>query len=125
MHTTGALWNLSSHQAIKQSLLDQVLNDCVERVLMPYADLLKRHHSTKDIPGFDQVFINVAGIVRNLSSHSDAARRRMRETDGLLDALCDIIKLTTQNADDNDINERGIEVRFLLRKKLKDHFVTI
>ena len=83
---------------------------------MPYADLLKRHHSTKDIPGFDQVFINVAGIVRNLSSHSDAARRRMRETDGLLDALCDIIKLTTQNADDNDINERGIEVRALLWK---------
>ena len=59
VHTTGALWNLSSHQAIKQSLLDQVLNDCVERVLLPYAEMLKR--ASKDqVPGFDQVFINVA-----------------------------------------------------------------
>ena len=87
-----------------------MLNDCVERVLLPYADMLKR--ASKDqVPGFDQVFINVAGIVRNLSSHSDAARRRMRETDGLLDSLCDIVKLTALNADENDINERGIEVR--------------
>ena len=59
--------------------------------------------------GFDQVFTNVAGIVRNLSSHSDAARRRMRETEGLLDSLCDIVKFMAINLDDYDINGRGIE----------------
>ena len=47
---------------------------------------------------------NVAGIVRNLSSHSDAARRRMRETEGLLDSLCDIVKFMAINLDDYDIN---------------------
>lgn len=77
---------------------------------MPFADMLKRQHSPKELPGFDQVFINVAGIVRNLSSHSDAARRRMRETEGLLDSLCDIIKLTTLDLNETLINERGIEV---------------
>ena len=59
--------------------------------------------------GFDQVFTNVAGIVRNLSSHSDAARRRIRETEGLLDSLCDIVKFMAINLDDYDINGRGIE----------------
>jgi hypothetical protein len=109
VHTTGALWNLSSHQAIKQSLLDQVLTDCVEKVLLPYAEALRANKITKDLTGFDQVFTNVAGIVRNLSSHSDAARRRMRETEGLLDSLCDIVKFMAINLDDYDINGRGIE----------------
>ena len=47
VHTTGALWNLSSHQAIKQSLLDQVLTDCVEKVLLPYAEALRANKITK------------------------------------------------------------------------------
>ena len=66
-------------------------------------------YQLKDLTGFDQVFTNVAGIVRNLSSHSDAARRRMRETEGLLDSLCDIVKFMAINLDDYDINGRGIE----------------
>lgn len=107
VHTTGALWNLSSHQALKQALLDQVLNDVVEMVLLPYADDLKRGVIMKDHPGLDQAFINCSGLVRNLSSHSDAARRRMRESVGLLDSLCDIIDYVSET--NADASCRGVE----------------
>lgn len=33
----------------------------------------------------------------------------MRETEGLLDSLCDIVKFMAINLDDYDINGRGIE----------------
>jgi hypothetical protein len=108
VHTTGALWNLSSHLSLKQCLLDQVLNDIVEMILIPYSENLKRGIKDQN-NGMEQSFINCSGLVRNLSSHSDSARRRMREVDGLLDVLCDIIDYVFDTS--SDASCRGVEVR--------------
>ena len=85
-----------------------MLNDIVEQVLVPYATDLKRGVIMKDHPGLEQAFINCSGLVRNLSSHSDAARRRMRESHGLLDSLCDIIDYVSETS--SDASCRGVEV---------------
>ena len=88
-----------------------MLNDIVEMVLIPYSEDLKRGLIMKDHPGLEQAFINCSGLVRNLSSHSDAARRRMREAIGLLDSLCDIIDYVSEN--NKDASCRGVEVSII------------
>ena len=87
VHVTGTLWNLSSHHSLKQPLLDQVINDIVQIVLAPYAAELRQnglHSSYSRQNGLVQSFVNCSGLIRNLSSHSDAARRRLRDVDGLI-----------------------------------------
>lgn len=98
VHATGTLWNLSSHHSLKQPLLDQVINDIVQIILTPYAQELKGNGVSSSLArnsGFNQSFVNCSGLIRNLSSHSDAARRRLRDAEGLIDALCDIIDVVS------------------------------
>lgn len=112
VHVTGTLWNLSSHHSLKQPLLDQVINDVVQIVLAPYAAELRQnglHSSYSRQNGLVQSFVNCSGLIRNLSSHSEAARRRLRDVDGLIDSLCDIIEIVASIADDEVANCKGVE----------------
>jgi len=112
VHVTGTLWNLSSHHSLKQPLLDQVINDVVQIVLAPYAAELRQnglHSSYSRQNGLVQSFVNCSGLIRNLSSYSEAARRRLRDVDGLIDSLCDIIEIVPSIADDQVANCKGVE----------------
>ena len=68
----------------------------------------------------EQAFINCSGLIRNLSSHSDAARRRMREAPNLLDSLVDILDYTSETS--ADASCRGVEV---IREILKNFILKI
>lgn len=91
---TGTLWNLSSHDSIKMEIVDHALHALVDEVLIPHSgwqrepreDCKPRHVE------WESVLTNTAGCLRNISSERSEARRKLRECDGLVDALVYIVQ---------------------------------
>ncbi|KAK3545462.1 hypothetical protein QTP70_007689 [Hemibagrus guttatus] len=91
---TGVLWNLSSCDALKMPIIQDALAVLTNTVIIPHSgwdssplqDERKLHlHSS-------QVLRNATGCLRNVSSAGEEARRRMRECEGLTDALLYVIQ---------------------------------
>uniref|UniRef100_A0A2R9CDB1 Catenin delta 1 n=1 Tax=Pan paniscus TaxID=9597 RepID=A0A2R9CDB1_PANPA len=86
---TGTLWNLSSHDSIKMEIVDHALHALTDEVIIPHSgwerepneDCKPRHIE------WESVLTNTAGCLRNVSSERSEARRKLRECDGLVDAL--------------------------------------
>ncbi|XP_040287674.1 LOW QUALITY PROTEIN: catenin delta-2 [Bufo bufo] len=91
---TGVLWNLSSCDALKMPIIQDALAVLTSAVIIPHSgwensilqdDRKIQLHSS-------QVLRNATGCLRNVSSAGEEARRRMRECDGLTDALLYVIQ---------------------------------
>ncbi|XP_073443729.1 catenin delta-2 isoform X4 [Dendrobates tinctorius] len=91
---TGVLWNLSSCDALKMPIIQDALAVLTNAVIIPHSgwensilqdDRKIQLHSS-------QVLRNATGCLRNVSSAGEEARRRMRECDGLTDALLFVIQ---------------------------------
>ncbi|XP_073093912.1 catenin delta-2 isoform X4 [Manis javanica] len=91
---TGVLWNLSSCDALKMPIIQDTLAVLTNTVIIPHSgwensalqdDRKIQLHSS-------QVLRNATGCLRNVSSAGEEARRRMRECDGLTDALLYVIQ---------------------------------
>ncbi|EGW05234.1 Catenin delta-2 [Cricetulus griseus] len=91
---TGVLWNLSSCDALKMPIIQDALAVLTNAVIIPHSgwensplqdDRKLQLHSS-------QVLRNATGCLRNVSSAGEEARRRMRECDGLTDALLYVIQ---------------------------------
>ncbi|XP_018426581.1 PREDICTED: catenin delta-2-like [Nanorana parkeri] len=91
---TGVLWNLSSCDALKMPIIQDALTVLTNAVIIPHSgwentilqdDRKIQLHSS-------QVLRNATGCLRNVSSAGEEARRRMRECDGLTDALLYVIQ---------------------------------
>ncbi|ELW70145.1 Catenin delta-2 [Tupaia chinensis] len=91
---TGVLWNLSSCDALKMPIIQDALAVLTNAVIIPHSgwensplqdDRKMQLHSS-------QVLRNATGCLRNVSSAGEEARRRMRECDGLTDALLYVIQ---------------------------------
>ncbi|XP_055403184.1 catenin delta-1 isoform X12 [Bubalus kerabau] len=91
---TGTLWNLSSHDSIKMEIVDHALHALTDEVIIPHSgwerepseDCKPRHVE------WESVLTNTAGCLRNVSSERSEARRKLRECDGLVDALIFIVQ---------------------------------
>ncbi|XP_057584738.1 catenin delta-1 isoform X5 [Hippopotamus amphibius kiboko] len=91
---TGTLWNLSSHDSIKMEIVDHALHALTDEVIIPRSgwerepneDCKPRHIE------WESVLTNTAGCLRNVSSERSEARRKLRECDGLVDALIFIVQ---------------------------------
>ncbi|XP_054419659.1 catenin delta-1 isoform X4 [Pteronotus mesoamericanus] len=91
---TGTLWNLSSHDSIKMEIVDHALHALTDEVIIPHSgwerepneDCKPRHIE------WESVLTNTAGCLRNVSSERSEARRKLRECDGLVDALIFIVQ---------------------------------
>ncbi|XP_072269469.1 catenin delta-2 [Pyxicephalus adspersus] len=90
----GVLWNLSSCDALKMPIIQDALAVLTNAVIIPHSgwentilqdDRKIQLHSS-------QVLRNATGCLRNVSSAGEEARRRMRECDGLTDALLYVIQ---------------------------------
>ncbi|KAM8966261.1 catenin delta-2 isoform 1-T1 [Pelodytes ibericus] len=90
----GVLWNLSSCDALKMPIIQDALAVLTNAVIIPHSgwensilqdDRKIQLHSS-------QVLRNATGCLRNVSSAGEEARRRMRECDGLTDALLHVIQ---------------------------------
>jgi hypothetical protein len=102
LHSAGALWNLSSHKTLKQPMLDQCLTTIITHVLQPWSAYMQQKAGDTPPTKYQETFTACTGIIRNLSSYSpeqnpDRAREQLRNTDGLLDALVDIVNVHYPN----------------------------
>ncbi|XP_062972976.1 catenin delta-1 isoform X1 [Elgaria multicarinata webbii] len=91
---TGTLWNLSSHDAIKMAIVDNALHTLTDEVIIPRSGW-EREPSEDSKPRhieWESVLTNTIGCLRNVSSERSEARRKLRECDGLVDALICIVQ---------------------------------
>ncbi|CAL1535445.1 unnamed protein product [Lymnaea stagnalis] len=105
---TGVLWNLSSCEDLKQSIIDDGLTVLVNTVILKYANRSPVNPSTSELP-WTIVCRNTTGILRNVSSAGFSARKRLRECEGLVNALIAILKMAADNATSNDIDNKIVE----------------
>ncbi|XP_069709580.1 catenin delta-2 isoform X6 [Phaenicophaeus curvirostris] len=91
---TGVLWNLSSCDALKMPIIQDALTVLTNAVIIPHSGWenspLQDDHKIQ--LHSSQVLRNATGCLRNVSSAGEEARRRMRECDGLTDALLYVIQ---------------------------------
>uniref|UniRef100_A0A8C9TB82 Plakophilin 4 n=1 Tax=Scleropages formosus TaxID=113540 RepID=A0A8C9TB82_SCLFO len=108
---TGVLWNLSSCDAVKMTIIRDALSTLTNTVIIP--------HSGWSSSGFDDehklkfhsslVLRNTTGCLRNLSSAGEEARKQMRCCEGLVDSLLHVIKACVNTSDfDSKIVENCI-----------------
>ncbi|XP_026142570.1 catenin delta-2-like isoform X2 [Carassius auratus] len=91
---TGVLWNLSSCDALKMPIIQDALAVLTNTVIIPHSgwDTSPHQDDHKLHLHSSQVLRNATGCLRNVSSAGEEARRRMRECEGLTDALLYVIQ---------------------------------
>ncbi|XP_072234142.1 catenin delta-2 [Leuresthes tenuis] len=106
---TGVLWNLSSCDALKMPIIQDALAVLTNSVIIPHSDWdsSPNHHDDHKLHlHTSQVLRNATGCLRNVSSAGEEARRRMRECDGLTDALLFVIQTSLGS---NEIDSKTVE----------------
>ncbi|NXT70309.1 PKP4 protein, partial [Chaetops frenatus] len=98
---TGVLWNLSSCDAVKMTIIRDSLSTLTTTVIVP--------HSGWNSSSFDDdhkikfqtslVLRNTTGCLRNLSSAGEEARKQMRSCEGLVDSLLYVIHTCVNTSD--------------------------
>ncbi|KFR08249.1 Armadillo repeat protein deleted in velo-cardio-facial syndrome, partial [Opisthocomus hoazin] len=86
---TGTLWNLSSYEPLKMVIINHGLQTLTNEVIIPHSgwESEPNEDSKPRDAEWTTVFKNTSGCLRNVSSDGAEARRRLRECDGLVDAL--------------------------------------
>ncbi|MED6252232.1 Catenin delta-2, partial [Ameca splendens] len=91
----GVLWNLSSCDALKMPIIQDALAVLTNAVIIPHSGWDTSPHTQEDRKlhlHSSQVLRNATGCLRNVSSAGEESRRRMRECEGLTDALLYVIQ---------------------------------
>ncbi|XP_064476497.1 splicing regulator ARVCF-like isoform X1 [Ornithodoros turicata] len=107
---TGVLWNLSSCEELKRPIIDDALPVLVNHVIIPLSGWDRNrdradHNKPQEIY-WTIVFRNASGVLRNVSSAGEFARKRLRECEGLCDALLHLLRAAVRK---NDIDNKSVE----------------
>lgn len=109
---TGVLWNLSSCESLKRPIIDEALSVLINRIIIPQSGWTNpsinqaylnsqnpndplahaNHASGGTEMWWSVVFCNASGVLRNISSDGENARKTLREYEGLVDALLYLIR---------------------------------
>ncbi|XP_035537231.1 plakophilin-2 [Morone saxatilis] len=84
---TGLLWNLSSHDLLKERLSREALSVLTKSVLVPSSGISEGENPKDELLADSAVFHNATGCLRNLSSAGPDGRKAMRECENLIDSL--------------------------------------
>ncbi|XP_072544192.1 catenin delta-2b isoform X5 [Salminus brasiliensis] len=105
---TGVLWNLSSCDALKMPIIQDALAVLTNTIIIPHSgwDSSPHQDERKLHLHSSQVLRNATGCLRNVSSAGEEARRRMRECEGLTDALLYVIQTALGSS---EIDSKTIE----------------
>lgn len=93
---TGVIWNMSSCEDLKKSIIDDGVAVTVTNIIIP--------HSGWDFQGnsgetcWSTVFRNASGVLRNVSSAGEYARKKLRECEGLIDALLYVVRCAIEKS---------------------------
>ncbi|KAK5849323.1 hypothetical protein PBY51_008973 [Eleginops maclovinus] len=87
-HLTGLLWNISSHDLLKERLSRGAsLAVLTQSVLVPSSGISEGENPKDELMADADAFHNATGCLRNLSSAGPDGRKAMRECENLIDSL--------------------------------------
>uniref|UniRef100_A0AAY4CTE0 Plakophilin 4 n=1 Tax=Denticeps clupeoides TaxID=299321 RepID=A0AAY4CTE0_9TELE len=108
---TGVLWNLSSCDAVKMTIIRDALTTLTNTVIIPHSGWSSSSFDDDHKLKFHSSLVlrNTTGCLRNLSSAGEEARKQLRCCEGLVDSLLYVIKACVNTSDfDSKIVENCI-----------------
>ncbi|XP_069081241.1 plakophilin-4 isoform X8 [Pleurodeles waltl] len=99
---TGVIWNLSSCDAVKMTIIRDALSTLTNTVIIPHSGWNNSSFDDDDNKTKFQsssVLRNTTGCMRNLSSAGEEARKQMRTCEGLVDSLLYVIHTCVNTSD--------------------------
>ncbi|KAG8521955.1 Armadillo repeat protein deleted in velo-cardio-facial syndrome, partial [Galemys pyrenaicus] len=117
---TGTLWNLSSYEPLKMVIIDHGLQTLTHEVIVPHSGW-EREPNEDSKPRdaeWTTVFKNTSGCLRNVSSDGAEARRRLRECEGLVDALVHALQSAVGR---KDTDNKSVENCVCIMRNLSYH----
>ncbi|XP_050314735.1 catenin delta-2 isoform X2 [Anthonomus grandis grandis] len=93
---TGVIWNLSSCEDLKRNIIDDGVLTIVTYIIIPHSgwDPQGNHGETC----WSTVFRNASGVLRNVSSAGEYARKNLRECEGLVDSLLFVVRCAIEKS---------------------------
>ncbi|MBN3321966.1 PKP2 protein, partial [Atractosteus spatula] len=91
---TGLLWNLSSHDLLKDYLAQEALQTITDTVIIPCSGLSDGDYPKEDLLVDPDLFYNATGCLRNISSGGPEGRKAMRSCDSFIDSLVHYVRGT-------------------------------
>ncbi|XP_034719175.1 plakophilin-2 isoform X1 [Etheostoma cragini] len=107
---TGLLWNLSSHDLLKEHLSKEVLSVLTKIVLVPSSGLSEGENPKDELLADADAFHNATGCLRNLSSAGPDGRKAMRECENLIDSLVYYIRGAVADKRDDKSTENCVYI---------------
>ncbi|KAM5289177.1 plakophilin-2 isoform 1-T1 [Ctenodactylus gundi] len=99
---TGLLWNLSSNDKLKNLMITEALLTLTENIVIPFSGWPEGDYpKANGLLDFD-IFYNVTGCLRNMSSAGPDGRKVMRRCDGLIDSLVHYVRGTIADYQPDD-----------------------
>ncbi|XP_028252530.1 plakophilin-2 isoform X2 [Parambassis ranga] len=99
---SGLLWNLSSHDLLKDHLSRESLSVITQSVLVPSSGISEGENPKDELLADNDSFYNATGCLRNLSSAGPDVRRAMRQCENLIDSLVYYIRGAVANFKTDD-----------------------
>uniref|UniRef100_A0A3B3X753 ARVCF delta catenin family member a n=1 Tax=Poecilia mexicana TaxID=48701 RepID=A0A3B3X753_9TELE len=118
---TGTLWNLSSHEPLKMTIINQGLQTLTDEIIIPHSGWRRRDSVDASKPlsaEWTTVFKNTTGCLRNVSSDGAEARQRLRECEGLVAALLHALQSAVVN---KDADNKSVENCVCILRNLSYH----
>uniref|UniRef100_A0A4W5MMN7 ARVCF delta catenin family member b n=1 Tax=Hucho hucho TaxID=62062 RepID=A0A4W5MMN7_9TELE len=117
---TGTLWNLSSYEPLKMVIINHGLQTMTNEVIIPHSgwEYEPNEDSKPRDAEWTTVFKNTSGCLRNVSSDGAEARRRLRECDGLVDALLHALQSAVGK---KDMDNKSVENCVCIMRNLSYH----
>ncbi|KAK2892768.1 hypothetical protein Q8A67_012756 [Cirrhinus molitorella] len=91
---TGLLWNLSSHDLLKEQLAREAVKPLTDGVLVPCSGISEGEDPKLELLADPDIFYNATGCLRNLSSAGPDGRKAMRDCEGLIECVIYYIRGT-------------------------------
>ncbi|XP_041701182.2 LOW QUALITY PROTEIN: plakophilin-4 [Coregonus clupeaformis] len=98
---TGVLWNLSSCDAVKMTIIRDALRTLTNTVVIPHSGWSSANYREETKLKFHSSLLlrNTTGCLRNLSSAGEEARGQLRGCEGLVDSLLYVLKACVHTSD--------------------------
>uniref|UniRef100_A0A8C8ET93 Plakophilin 2 n=1 Tax=Oncorhynchus tshawytscha TaxID=74940 RepID=A0A8C8ET93_ONCTS len=93
--STGLLWNLSSHDLLKEHLSKEALEILTTSVLVPCSGLSEGENPKDGMLADPDTFYNATGCLRNISSAGPEGRTAMQQCENLIDSVVYYIRFVT------------------------------
>ncbi|KAJ4925772.1 hypothetical protein JOQ06_007960 [Pogonophryne albipinna] len=117
---TGTLWNLSSHEPLKMMVINNGLQTLTDEIIIPHSGWRRDAADPSKLLSAEwtTVFRNTSGCLRNVSSDGAEARQRLRECEGLVDALLHALQSAVVN---KDTDNKSVENCVCILRNLSYH----